>query len=232
MSLRPIEHPHRLKSAAEAESFFRALRLFGSRASVGVRGHHTKDPARFVRLVNAIEPRRDHTISFENGKMDLDALAVLAKKRFHYLDIKTGTAIYRSWPDMPRTWVYSAVGDAQTVDLTDIPQALKDFGAMTDGALRSGFINGVQEETKPFLVDFLRAIDAMVHVNLHIDLAPARALADLYEGEDFDWGDDGILVDFPEGRIHGFLVTPKVGPEYEARWQKKITKALAKAKLR
>lgn len=231
MSLRPIEHAYLLKSPAEAEAFFRALHFFGSRASIGTRGHHTRDPARIERLVNAIEPKREHTISFENGKMNLEALRSFAEKRFHYLHIDTGKAFYRSWPDWPRTWVYPNVENSETIDLTDIPAAVEEFGAIAGDAIRQGFISGVVDETKPFLVAFLRAIDATVHVNLHIDLAPARALAELYEGEKFQWGDELILVDFPRGRIHGFLVTPKVGPEYEAKWQAKITKALRKAKL-
>src|SRR4051794_37806580 len=104
--LLPIEHEYRLRSPADAEAFFRGLHLFGRRASVGVRGHHTKDPRRILRLVSSIEPKRDHQISFGAGKMDLAAMAQLADKRFHYFDLSTRAAVYRSWPDMPRTWVY------------------------------------------------------------------------------------------------------------------------------
>jgi hypothetical protein len=40
-----------------------------------------------------------------------------------------------------------------------------------------------------------------------------------------------ILVDFPEGRIHGFLKTPNVDERHRRKWQARIDKALRKAKL-
>lgn len=229
--LLPLEHEYRIKSPADAEAFLRALQFCGGRASVGVRGHHTKDPRRILRLVSAIEPKRDHQISFGAGKMNLDAMAQLATKRFHYFDLATRAATYRSWPDMPRTWVHANTSDAETSTFEDIPAAIEKFRTMAGDELRQGFINGVQEESKAALVEFLVATEAEVHAYLHIEFASARGLAELYEGEKFDWANMQVTVDFPEGRIHGFLTSPNVQDEHKARWQKRITRALRKAKV-
>jgi len=235
MTLIPIEHPYRLKSAVEAEAFFRALHFFGSRASIGVRGHRTTDPERIERLVKAIEPKRDHTISFERGVLDWNAFTALSKQDFEYLDLSTTKAAYRSWPRYPRTWVHPNSGNEETTEFDPanghIRAALEEFRRLTDDVLEKGFIRGVTEEAKPALVRFLVACEAAVHAVLHIDLGSARALSRLFDGETFDWGLNLIQVDFPEGRIHGFLITPKAGDEYQAKWQKRITRALEKAKL-
>jgi hypothetical protein len=230
MTLIPIEHEYRLKSAAEAERFFRALHFFG-RASVTVRGHRTTDPDRIARLVAAIEPKREHTIWFEHGKLDVAAFEALAKARFEYLDIATRDASYRSWPNLPRTWVHPSSGDLETLDFEAIPPAIEKFREVMDHDLRRGFISGVDERTKPVLVDFLQRSASTVHVVLHIDIETARALAELHMGERFDWGDARLFVDFFGGRIHGYLVTPNVGPDHQARWQRRVRKALSKANL-
>src|SRR5688572_25608779 len=98
MALIPIEHAHRLGSPAEAEAWFRA---FGEKR-VSARGFHTSDPERFARLVDAIEPRREHTVSFEGGTLGpqaFDALDVLSRSRFQYLHVRTTAAILRIWPE-------------------------------------------------------------------------------------------------------------------------------------
>ena len=93
MTLFPVEHERRLTSAAEAEALYRALGAARVRAS----GYRTRDPIRFERLVAAIEPRLDHTISFEAGMLTsatLDALDALAlQQRYGYLDVRSDASL-------------------------------------------------------------------------------------------------------------------------------------------
>jgi len=258
MTLIPIEHARSLSSPEEAERLFRAL---GARC-VSARGFHTKDRARFTALVEAIEPEREHTLSFQRGVLDLPSLEALARAPFGYLDIRSATASYRSWPDR-YTWVhaqcelgaageafgaplahgenvfpdakitYAASGQHYTfsLDTTSIPTALEVFGRLTDPAVVRGFISGVTLEAKPLLVAFLERLDATVDAVLDIDVASAKALAHVYSGEQHDWQGEGILVDFPEGKIHGYLTSPNIGEDAREAWRSRLDKALRRAGL-
>lgn len=228
MTLIPIEHAHRLPSAADAESLFRAL---GAR-SVSARGFHTKDRTRFTALVEAIEPKADHSISFQQGVLDRPSLEALARAPFGYLDIRTSTASYRSWPER-HTWVHakSELAAPFSLDTTSIPTALEAFARLSDDNLQRGFITGVTPDAKPLLLAFLDRLGATVDAVLDIEVASARALTELYTGEKLDWQADGVLVDFPEGTIHGYLTTPNIGEDAREAWRTRIDKALRKAGL-
>lgn len=254
MSLRPIEHARRLTSPAEAERLFRAL---GAKR-VSTRGFHTKDPARFAALVAAIEPKREHTISFEDGVLDLPSFAALALTPFSYLDVRTRNANYRSWPDR-ETWVHArcdleracevfetrltpgenllpgakvtfADGNVN-LEVKSIPTALTTFSRLTEKAIDRGFIMSIAPAAKAALVTFLERADATVNAVLELESSAARTLTELYAGEKLDWQAEGILVDFPDGRIHGFLKTPNTGDADRAKWQARLDKALRKAGL-
>jgi hypothetical protein len=224
MSLIPIEHPRRLGSPAEAEGFFRAL----GEKRVSARGFQTTDAARFTRLVEAIETKHDHTISFLGGTLGSaarDSLAALAMSQFEYLDVRTTNASLRVWPAL-RSWVHP--GNIET----EKPQpAIEAFLAVTEERHDRGFImNGVVDQTKPALARFLVDLKAQVDAVLLVDIASARSLTEAYVGEKLDWQAAGVLVDFPDGRIHGFLKTPNVGEEHRAKWLRTIEKALSKMK--
>ena len=197
MTLIPIEHERRLRSPAAAERWFRAL---GS-GRVSVRGLHTTETGRFARIIAAVDPNHEHTVSFEGGTLGaaaraaLDALAVA---RYEYLDFRTVDASLRIWPGL-RSWVHAAC---------NVETASAAFGA----PLRGG------ENT---------VNDATVNVNLTgsgypIDVQTAS-------GEPIDWQADGMLVDFPEGLVHGYLVTPNAGERERAAWQVRVEKAFALA---
>lgn len=92
-----------------------------------------------------------------------------------------------------------------------------------------GFITGVRAETKPQLSGFLDALAARVDAVLEIDVAVARMLTEQYAGAALDWQADGVLVDFPEGRIRGFLRTPKTTEGDAQKWRARVTRALRRA---
>lgn len=225
MSLIPIEHPRRLASPAEAEAFFRGL----GEKRVSARGFHTTDHARCSRLVEAIETKHDHTISFVGGTLGSaarDSLSALATSELSYLDVRTTNASLRVWPGL-RAWVHPL-----ELETKEPEPALKAFFEITSEEMNRGFVmGGVPAATKPALERFLRDLRANVDAVLDIDVASARSLTDLYVGEKLDWQAGGVLVDFPEGRIHGFLLTPNVGEEHREKWLSRITKALSRASL-
>lgn len=261
MSLLPIHHEHRLASPADAAAWFRAL----GEQRVSARGFHTIDPARFERLVDAIEPSHEHTISFVGGTLGAtarDALDALATRQFHYLDVRTVDASLRVWPEL-YSWVHSSrdlaaataavgaplvvgvnlLGDVQvtlTSDSRGYPisvetktraTALRVFHALSGERVNRGFINGVHGDTKPYLTRLLTVLATQVDAVLEVDVASARALTELYAGEPLDWQAGGLLVDFPEGRIHGFLTTPHTSQGDQEKWQSRVTKALRRASL-
>jgi len=230
MALIPVEHPRRLQSPAEAEAFYRGL---GDR-HVSARGFHTRDVTRIEKLVEAIDPEREHTISFQQGTLGpaaRAALDVLAHATFGYLDLRVRNHEYclRVWPSL-HTWVHHG---AETLETKSIDEALRLFHSVTvdKNELTRGFINGVKPAAKKPLLDFLRVVDAQVDAVLDIDVASARAVTELYRGERLDWQSNMLLVDFPEGRINGYLLSSAMGESERAEWQKRVTKALERAGL-
>ena len=257
MALIPIAHTRRLTSPAEAERFYRALGY----PVVSARGFHTKDHARMARLVDAIEPKREHTITFEGGRFSKEARAaldVLALAPFQYLDVRTHAEDLRIWPDL-HTWVHTKrslaeLGDGLSMgenDLPDgkvtlashgpdlpinietksIPLALRFFHAHAEERLNRGFISGVKDAAKAPLLRFLEVLDTRVDAVLEVDVASARSLTELYAGERLDWQANMILVDFPEGKLHGFLTSSTNTPENREAWQARVTQALELANL-
>lgn len=128
MALIPIESPRRLPSAAAAAAWVRAAGRVWSPRTVSVRGFHTRDPARIERLVLAIEPQREHTISFQHGTLSAAARAaldVLARARFQYLDLDAADVSLRIWPAR-HTWVHAdatAAGVAAVAAVLGVPLA-------------------------------------------------------------------------------------------------------------
>lgn len=267
MTLIAVGHDHRLRNAKDAEAFLCALSrfpMFRDRR-VSLRGCHTSDATKIERLVEAIEPERDHTISFTGAELTpaaQNALERLATSKFHYFDISTSAANLRIWPAL-YSWVHASldradasraigtqleigdnvVGDAKVkirddgkgwpfdVDTKNIATALAMFRAVGGTQVKAGFVNGVAEETKPALIEFLQALGAKVDVVLDVDVSVARSLTELFEGEPLDWQSNGLFVDFPEGRIHGFLVTPNIQERHRLKFLGRITRALRRANL-
>ena len=93
------------------------------------------------------------------------------------------------------------------------------------------FRDGRISDAKPQLLAFLQALGARVHAVLDLEVAAARDLTTKNIGEKLDWQAGGMLVDFPEGRIHGFLRSPNVGERHREKWQRRATKALKRAGL-
>lgn len=94
-----------------------------------------------------------------------------------------------------------------------------------------GHIAGVQAAAKSLLLEYLVALRTNVHAVMTLDVAAARDLTERFGSESLDWQADGMLVDFPEGRIHGFLRTPNIGAKHQKKWQQRVAKALKRAGL-
>jgi hypothetical protein len=77
----------------------------------------------------------------------------------------------------------------------------------------------------------LWALCPQVDAVLEIERCAARALTERFAGEPLDWQADGILVDFLDGRIHGFLYSSDVSERARRRWQAQIDAALRRAGL-
>jgi hypothetical protein len=232
MALIPLEHPHRLASPAEAEALFRALGLLGQRV-VSCRGFHTTDPARITRILEAIEPKREHTVSFESGTLTpaaWRALEALLSSNFGYLDVQAAEAQLRVWPGR-QYWAYAAGSTDKRVELPGMAEAFNRFGDLAPERVVRGFISGITPPCHAPFHELLVAMRVQVHAVLGLSVAKARELTELYAGEKLDWQADGLLMDFPEGRIHGFLKTPDTGPELRAKWLARVEKALRRARI-
>jgi hypothetical protein len=108
VTLIPVHHAIRLRSPAEAEALLRAL---GDR-QISARGFNTTDPGRLGRVVAAVTPSRDSTVSFEGGRLNAGACAALSalvsSGAFQYLDLRTIDANLRVWPGR-HAWVHTAM---------------------------------------------------------------------------------------------------------------------------
>ncbi len=231
MTLIPVEHLRRLASPGEAEAFYRGLRV----RRVGVRGFHTRDPGRIEALVAAAEPKREHTISFRDGALEgaaRPALVELCGCAFDYFDLACSGASLRVWPGR-RSWVTRLPRrtDADFQETKTSAEALDRLGRLGAETIVRGHISGITVPSRASLVRFLLAAGAEVHATLDVALPTARALTERFPGQELDWQAEMVLVDFPEGRIHGFLVTPKAGARHQRRWQARIDKALRRAGL-
>jgi len=258
VALIPIEYPQRLRSPAEAEAFYRKL---GDRR-VGVRGFRTNDPRRIDRLVSAIDPEHDSTISFETGLLDhrgwarLEALAAAPSE---YLDVHAGGANLRMWPTQVKVYarlpfdgvegvsmafgaplragenrhgdttivIDPVVGYPLAVALatTDRAVAMRMFRALGDVKLSRGSVMRASEPAKHALAPFLHGLGATVHVSLDLQLELARELATVCPDLRHDWQASMVHVDFPGGRIHGFLKAPEVSERDREQWLARVRKA-------
>ena len=231
MTLIPMEHARRLASPAEAEAFYRGLR----ERRVGVRGFHTTDPARFEALIAAADPKREHTVSFLGGTLDDEvrsALVELCRCEFGFFQLRTSSADLRIWPGR-RTWIIglserAAPGPLETKSITE---ALECFNDISGERIDQGHISRITEQARAPLLSFLGAARTEVHAVLDVTLQTARFLTEQFPEGNLDWQSDMILVEFPDGRIHGFLKTPNLDERRRRRWQARIDEALRRANL-
>lgn len=258
VALIPIEYPRRLRSPAEAEALYRGL----GDERVGVRGFRTTDPRRIERLVSAIDPAHDSTISFEAGLLDdrgWARLEALAAERAEYLDVHAGGANLRMWPAQAKVYarlplegiagvscafgaplragenrhgettimIDPVIGYPLAVALStpDRAIALQMFRALGDAQLSRGHVLRASEPAKHALAPFLHGLGATVHVSLDVRLELARELATACPDLRHDWQASRVLVDFPDGRIHGFLKTPDIGERDRERWLARVREA-------
>jgi hypothetical protein len=115
------------------------------------------------------------------------------------------------------------------VELDSVEPAAPLFRAATGPALERGFIQGLTAASKPLLFPFLSTLGARVDTVLDVPLEVATPLAETFSDTRFDWQVPGLLlIDFPEGRVHGFLKTPDVGPTHRAKWLQRIDDAFAR----
>ncbi len=123
------------------------------------------------------------------------------------------------------------VGYPIWMETRSIPRAFSFFRALTSDAFERGCIMQPHAQAKASLVAWIAALQSKVNAVLDLEVDVARALTEAFPGESLDWQSDGILVEFPEGRIHGFLVTPNTGEREQKRWLARIDKALRRADL-
>lgn len=261
MTLIPIEHPRRLGSPAEAEALFVALgeRVVSTRgfhttdaarigrlvAAIDFAHDHTISfedgtltPAARAAL-EALATSRFGYLDLRTVSASLRVWPALHSWVHSSLD-RAATARALATPLAPGA---NTVGDAQVtiakdgcgypvhIETRNVTTALAMFGALTDEQVKQGHLTGARADSAPLLVRFLVEIAARVHATLELDVATARALTDLYAGEPLDWQAYPVLVDFPDGRIHGFLTTPNAGERHRNKWLARIDKALRRARL-
>jgi len=259
VALIPIEYPLRLRSPAEAEALYRRL----GDERVGVRGFRTADPRRIDRLVSAIDPGHDSTVSFETGVLDSSGwarLEALAAAPSEYLDIHAGGANLRAWPAQVKVYarlpfdgvagVAAAFGAplraganqhgettimidpvigyplAVAVTTTDRALAMRMCRALGDVQLSRGHVMRASEPAKHALAPFLHGLGATVHVSLDVQLELARELATVCPDLRHDWQASTVHVDFPDGRIHGFLKAPGTSEHDREQWLARVRTAV------
>lgn len=120
------------------------------------------------------------------------------------------------------------VGYPLAVALTtpDRAVAMRMFRALGDAQLSRGYVMRASEPAKHALAPFLHGLRATVHVSLDLQLELACELATVCPDLKHDWQASMVLVDFPDGRIHGFLKTPDTGETDRERWLARVRKAV------
>lgn len=110
--------------------------------------------------------------------------------------------------------------------------ALRMFRALGDAQLSRGHVMRASEPAKQALAPLLRHLGATVHVTLDVQLELARELATVCPDLRHDWQASMVLVDFPDGRIHGFLKTPDATDRDRERWLARVRNAVPGATSR
>jgi hypothetical protein len=120
------------------------------------------------------------------------------------------------------------VGYPLAVALTtpDRAVALRMFRALGDVQLSRGHVTRASEPAKRALATFLDGLGATVHVSLDVQLELARELAIGCPDLRHDWQASMVLVDFPAGRVHGFLKTPQTTDQDREQWLARVRKAI------
>lgn len=169
MTLIPVEHSRKLASPEEAARFFRRLDTvrfldrFYAR-TVAVRGYHTEDPALVARLVSAVQPPRESTVSFEGGVLSReaqDSLSALALSPYEYLDVRTSDADLRVWP-AEHSWVHASAPRSVVETVLGRPLAqgknVVDDGELTLDEADPGHPVFLETRSIPRALSFFRAM--------------------------------------------------------------------------
>lgn len=115
---------------------------------------------------------------------------------------------------------------AVAVATPDRAIAMRMFRALGDAQLSRGYVMRASEPAKHALAPFLHDLGATVHVSLDVQLELARELATVCPDLRHDWQASRVLVDFPDGRIHGFLKLPDAGERDREVWLARVRKAV------
>lgn len=115
---------------------------------------------------------------------------------------------------------------AVAVTTTDREIAMRMFRALGDAQLSRGHVLRASEPAKHALGPFLRDLGATVHVQLDLQLELARELATVCPDLRHDWQASRVLVDFPAGRIHGFLKAPETSERDREQWLARVRTAV------
>jgi hypothetical protein len=120
------------------------------------------------------------------------------------------------------------VGYPLAVALTtpDRAVALRMFRALGDAQLSRGHVSRASEAAKHALAPFLHDLGATVHVTLDLQLELARELSTVCPDLRHDWQASMVHVDFPDGRIHGFLRTPQTSEQDREQWLARVRHAV------
>lgn len=118
---------------------------------------------------------------------------------------------------------------AVAVTTPDRDVALRMFRALGDPEVSRGYVMRATEPAKSALGPFLRGLGATVHVVLDVHVELACELATVCPDLKHDWQASMVHVDFPTGRIHGFLKTPNTGEHDREQWLARIRKAVPAA---
>ncbi len=152
MALIPISHPTKLRSAAGAAALFRAL---GAKR-ISVRGLRTTEPARFVEVIDAYDPGREGTISFEAGTLTADARTALDKlaiaASYGYLDLRSTTASLRIWPAL-HSWVHATLPPEGVAALSALAKSPVAIGTTQVGDTRYLVDPARSEPSRGFPID-------------------------------------------------------------------------------
>jgi hypothetical protein len=115
---------------------------------------------------------------------------------------------------------------AVALTTTDRAIAMRMFRALGGAQLSRGHVMRASEPAKHALAPFLHDLGATVHVSLDVQLELARELATACPDLRHDWQGSMVVVDFPVGRIHGFLKTPESSEDDREQWLARVREAV------
>lgn len=105
------------------------------------------------------------------------------------------------------------------------------FRRLAGDSLAHSFIKEPHPSCHEVLLRLLVSLGVEVRADLFVGLARARALTERFVDAEIEWQADHVCVDFPSGRLHGFILSPNTTEDDQRRWHAMVDRGLERGGL-